>query len=159
MSRYLSAVIALAFIVMAPAPARAQGAATLAMIAAHLSPGQRIRVVLRRPPEDSLELMTESDLHLEGALVDIDSGGLSLKLGDGSVRRVDRREGETFRAHEKSRRKGVLGGLLLSVPVFEAVCQGHNYECDEGSAVLLGGMLIGGLVGWRQWSDVRFPPR
>jgi hypothetical protein len=153
-------IAAVALLVTAPAFTHAQDAWTPGMISAGLSPGQRIKVVLRRPPDDSLDLRTYSDLDLDGALMGIDSGGLSLRLQDGTSRYIARSEGAEFRAHlGRSRGIGALGGLLLSAPISAVVCQGHKYECAEASVIGLGGMLIGALVGWDQWSDVHFPPQ
>ncbi len=133
----------------APAP-------TATMVRAGVDPGQRMRVTLRVSADS--ELTVVNPRQIEGTLINLDSAGVTLRLEDGSERRITRSEAEELSAYVGlSRWLGVLAGWLASAPVAYFECQNQKYECGEGSLISLGGMILGAIIGWPRWKEVHFP--
>ena len=133
----------------APAP-------TAVMLAAGVVPGQRMRVTLRVPADSAIAAANQRQI--EGALIDLDSAGVTLHLEDGSERRIGRNEAEEVGAYAgRSHWLGLLAGWLASLPPAYLACRDAKYECGEGSAIGLGGMILGSAIGWPRWKEVHFP--
>ncbi|MEO8621515.1 MAG: hypothetical protein ABI625_10650 [bacterium] len=132
-------------------PAPAAGA-----VAVGLAPGWRMRARLRAEPDSATK--QSRDRQIDGYLVDIDSMSVTLRLDDGLRRRLARADVESLKAYEgRSWWRGVLAGMLISIPFSVLECAGRRYECGEGSLSGLIGMFGGAAVGWDHWRDVRFP--
>ena len=114
-----------------------------------LAAGQHVRLTLRATAD-------APGRELEGDITSLDTAGLTLMLGD-SAARVPRAMIESVKRAEVSRLMGVVVGWLAAVPFAYFSCRDEKYECGAGSAIGAAGMLIGGLIGWRQWESVQFP--
>ncbi|MDB4888974.1 MAG: hypothetical protein JWL61_829 [Gemmatimonadetes bacterium] len=129
---------------------------TAGTVAAGLVPGQRMRVTRRVLPGDAI--IPERDRQLDGRLVDIDSSSVTLRLDDGSSRRILRTDVETLELYRgRSPWRGLLAGWLVGLPIAVVACRDAKYECAEGSAIGLVSGLTGLIVGWPDWEEVRFP--
>lgn len=134
----------------------AQSAApSSAMERAGVVPGQLLTVTLR-PTVEIVGVGVSSEI--SGRLVAFDSAGLTLRLDDTSERRIPREEALRVVADAgRSRWRGVLAGLLASLPVSAFLCQKKRYECAGGAVANQVGMVAGALVGWPKTTEVRFP--
>jgi len=129
---------------------------TAGTVAAGVVPGQRMRITSRVPMGDVI--VPERDRQLDGLLVDIDSSSVTVRLADGSTRRILRIDVETLQVYRgRSRWRGLLAGWVVALPVAAVACRDAKYECSAGSAIGLVGGLTGLIVGWPDWEEVRFP--
>ena len=136
--------------------ANAVGAQTAGTIAAGLMPEQRMQAVER--VRDGAVITAEPNRRVEGSLIDIDSAGVTLRLDDGSLRRLARTDLETLKVYQgRSHGFGLLAGWVASLPVALVACRDARYECEAGSLIGLVGGIGGAIIGWPRWGDVRFP--
>jgi hypothetical protein len=134
----------------------AQDSIPPAMARAGVVPGQQVKVRLRQLYVSTTGARLAAEM--EGKLVDFDSAGLSLRLEDGTEKRIARDEIEVvLRDAGRSRWLGLLAGWVASLPAYAFVCRNAKYECDEGGVVELGGMIVGAVVGWPRSAEVPFP--
>ena len=144
--------LVVALLLSLPVSARGQGASPTEVPAI----GQRVRVTLRVPAGEAIT--PEPDRPVDGLVVEIDSASVTLRPGNGTVRRFVRGEVESMQSYRgRSHWFGLLAGWLVAIPVAVFACRNEKYECEKGQLIGLVGGIGGAIIGWPRWEDVQFP--